>query len=62
MKESKALHVMTLIARRSSVWAFDVVSTTSINRGEVKDDDMRRFAKEITDVLELLNDPEFLSH
>lgn len=59
MKEAKALHIMTLISRRSSAWAFDVVSTTSINNGEVKDESMRRFAKEITDALELIDDPDF---
>ena len=59
MKEARALHVMSLIARRSSSWAFDVISTTSINNGEVKEDAMQRFAKEITDVLDLINDPEF---
>jgi hypothetical protein len=62
MKEAKALHVMTLIARRSSAWAFDVISTTRINHGEVRDESMQRFAKEITDALDLLNDPDFLAH
>lgn len=59
MREARALHVMMLIARRSSAWAFDVISTTSINEGEVKDEAMQRFAKEITDVLDLINNPDF---
>ena len=62
MKETKAMHVISLIARRSSAWAFDVISTASINNGEVRDEAMQRFAKEITDALDLLNDPDFLAH
>lgn len=61
MREAKALHIMSLIARRSSSWTFDVISTRSINDGEVKDEAMHRFAKEITDALELIDDSEFLA-
>lgn len=58
MKEGKALLIMSLIARRSSSWMHDVVTSRSVNRGEVSDDAMRRFAKDITDALAIIDEPE----
>jgi hypothetical protein len=58
MKEAKALLVMTLIARRSSAWAHDIICSRPINDGEVSDDAMLRFANDIRDALDILTDPE----
>lgn len=57
MKQSKALLVMTLVARRSAMWAHDVVTSTPINNGEVSDDAIERYTKEITEALAILTDP-----
>jgi len=58
MKEAKALLVMTLIARRSSAWAHDIMCSRPINNGEVSDDAMQRFTNDIRDALDILTDPE----
>lgn len=58
MKESKALLVMSLIARRSSSWMHDIITSRSINQGEVSEDAMRRFAKDITDALAIIDEPD----
>lgn len=58
MKQEKALLVMTLIARRSATWAHDIVCSSPINNGEVSDDAMQRYSKDIMEALAILNDPE----
>lgn len=58
MKQEKALLVMSLVARRSAAWAHDIVTTMPINQGEVSDESMGRFKKEITDALAILDDPD----
>ena len=58
MKQEKALLVMTLVARRSSAWAHDVVTSMPINEGEVSDESIRRYTKEIMEALAILTDPD----
>jgi hypothetical protein len=58
LKEAQALLVMSLVARRASSWAHDVIASTSINKGQVKDEAMRRFAKDITDALAIIDEQE----
>jgi hypothetical protein len=58
VKQAKALLVMTLVARRSAAWAHDVVTSGPINDGEVSDDAIQRYAKDIMDALTILTDPE----
>lgn len=55
MKRSKALLVMTLIARRSAAWANDIVCAGDT---EVSDQAMDRFANDIRHALDILTDPE----
>lgn len=58
MKQEKALLVMTLIARRSTAWAHDIVCSSSISNGEVSDEAMQRYASDIMNALAILTDPE----
>jgi hypothetical protein len=58
LKEAKALLVMTLVARRATAWAHDVIASTSINKGQVRDDAMRRFAADITAALAIIDEPD----
>ena len=49
---------MTLVARRSSAWAHDIVTSGPINNGEVSDDAMQRYARDIMEALTILTDPD----
>lgn len=51
--------VMTLVARRSSAWAHDVITG---GRSDVRDEAIQRYAKDITDALAILTDPERGDH
>lgn len=55
MKEAKALLVMSLVARRSSAWMHDIVCTSSISDGEVGDDAVQRYTKDIMDALAIFD-------
>lgn len=55
MKRAKALLIMTLIARRSSAWAHDVVTSC---QPEISDDAIQRYTRDITEALAILNNPE----
>jgi hypothetical protein len=55
MNREKALLVMTLVARRSSAWAHDVITGGG---GEVSGDAIQRYEKDITDALAILADPD----
>lgn len=52
----KALLVMTLVARRSSAWAHDIVSGSPISDGTVSDDAVSRYAKDIMEALTVLTE------
>lgn len=54
MTRTKALLVMTLIARRSSAWAHDIVTGRP---GEISEESVRSFSRDIRDALDILNDP-----
>lgn len=55
MKEDQALLAMTLIARRATSWAHDVICSRSINDGKVSDDAIVRFKRDIQSALEILD-------
>jgi len=58
MKQEKALLVMTLVARRSTAWAHDILCSSSINDGKVSDDAIQRYSRDIMEALTILTDPE----
>lgn len=51
---------MTLVARRSSAWAHDIIAgaPADLVKGEVRDEAIQRYAKDIMDALAILTDPE----
>lgn len=55
MKEDQALLAMTLIARRASAWAHDIVCSRSINDGQVSEDAVSRFKHDIHEALGILD-------
>ena len=58
MKEQQALLAMTLVARRAAMWAHDVLSSHSINEGEISDDAASRFKSDIMEALAILDRKE----
>lgn len=55
MDEETALLAMTLIARRASSWAHDVICSRSISDGKFSDDAVDRFRRDITEALAILD-------
>lgn len=55
MKDDQALLVMSLIARRASSWAHDIICCRSINEGQISDDAVARFKRDIQQALDILN-------
>lgn len=55
MKRAKALLVMTLVARRSSSWAHDVITGGA---GDVSDDAIQRYTRDIMEALTILTDQD----
>lgn len=58
MTQEKALLVMTLVARRSTAWAHDIICSHSINDGVISDDAIQRYTRDIMEALAILADPE----
>lgn len=55
MRREKALLVMTLVARRSSAWAHDIITG---GPSDVRDEAIQRYARDVMDALAILTDPE----
>lgn len=55
MNEDQALLAMTLIARRASSWAHDIICSKPISEGKISADAVERFKQEIREALAVLD-------
>lgn len=58
MKRRRALWIVTLVAKRAAEWAFSIVTGDD---GDVADESMGRFRRDIENALAILDDSERLS-
>lgn len=57
MTQEKALLVMTLVARRSSAWAHDLICSMPIT-SEFSDEAAQRYVRDIMDAIAILTDQD----